>query len=271
MVVSLHQPRRSIMSFRPNTARSKRFRGQYRIRNWPQYDAGLKQRSNLTLWLDEAAISAWRAPTDHTRGLSSCRAWPRSGPCRPASRGHVRRLQPDGKRLGSQDPIHASGRRGAGAWSFSGSLWSPRCPSARGDAHRNRLGDPDHTVEHLSPKRNLARLARHTPGPQPRPNQRLVAPDRGSPVPDAVLGPEAGRAVGIELERHGSVTGLVKAAHRLSDCDASAQLHAPTPNWRRAVLAPRYPREQSPAEMDRTDRERSGVCRRSKHDLRYVE
>ena len=47
------------MPFRPHPNRPKRFRAQYRIRNWPQYEAGLKRRGDLTLWLDEAAIAGW--------------------------------------------------------------------------------------------------------------------------------------------------------------------------------------------------------------------
>ena len=45
------------MPFGPDPARPKRFRAQYRIRNWPDYDAGLKRRGDLTLWLDEAALA----------------------------------------------------------------------------------------------------------------------------------------------------------------------------------------------------------------------
>jgi hypothetical protein len=30
---------------------------QYRVRNWPQYDADLRRRGDLTLWLDEAAMA----------------------------------------------------------------------------------------------------------------------------------------------------------------------------------------------------------------------
>lgn len=33
----------------------------YRIRNWSEYSAGLKQRGSLTFWLDEAAIANWEA------------------------------------------------------------------------------------------------------------------------------------------------------------------------------------------------------------------
>jgi DDE family transposase len=44
------------------------FRAQYRIRNWPQYEAGLKRRGDLILWLDEAAIAQWQAPRRTTPG-----------------------------------------------------------------------------------------------------------------------------------------------------------------------------------------------------------
>ena len=33
---------------------------RYRIRNWSQYNAALRQRGSLTLWVDEAAVSGWR-------------------------------------------------------------------------------------------------------------------------------------------------------------------------------------------------------------------
>jgi hypothetical protein len=32
-----------------------------RLTNWPAYDAGLRQRGDLTVWFSEAAISAWHA------------------------------------------------------------------------------------------------------------------------------------------------------------------------------------------------------------------
>src|SRR3712207_1071543 len=67
-MVSLDQPYRPVMPFRPNPNRPKRFRAQYRIRNWPQYEAGLKRRGDLTLWLDQAAIAEWQAPRRTTPG-----------------------------------------------------------------------------------------------------------------------------------------------------------------------------------------------------------
>jgi len=32
---------------------------QYRIRNWSEYNAGLKQRGSLTFWIDDCALDAW--------------------------------------------------------------------------------------------------------------------------------------------------------------------------------------------------------------------
>src|ERR687886_1253168 len=68
MVLSAHLPPWPVMPFRPNPTRPKRFRAQYRIRNWPQYEAGLKRRGDLTLWLDETAIAGWHAPRRTTPG-----------------------------------------------------------------------------------------------------------------------------------------------------------------------------------------------------------
>jgi hypothetical protein len=48
--------------------------GPYRIRNWPQYEAGLKRRGDLTRWLDEAAIAEWQAPRRTTPGRENRRA-----------------------------------------------------------------------------------------------------------------------------------------------------------------------------------------------------
>jgi hypothetical protein len=41
---------------------------QYRIRNWPQYNAALRARGSLTLWVDEAALSAWHYTGPRQRG-----------------------------------------------------------------------------------------------------------------------------------------------------------------------------------------------------------
>src|SRR3954447_7180216 len=67
-MVSPDQLCRPLMPFRPHSNRPKRVRARYRIRNWPQYEAGLKRRADLTLWLDAAAIAGWPAPRRTTSG-----------------------------------------------------------------------------------------------------------------------------------------------------------------------------------------------------------
>jgi hypothetical protein len=52
----------------PKYAHHPRFRAKYRVRNWPEYEAGLQRRGDLTLWLDEAAVAGWNAPRRTTPG-----------------------------------------------------------------------------------------------------------------------------------------------------------------------------------------------------------
>src|SRR5438270_12620847 len=57
------------MPFKFNAARRHRIpRARYRVQNWPQYEAGLKRRGDLTPWIDEAAIAGWQAPRRTTPG-----------------------------------------------------------------------------------------------------------------------------------------------------------------------------------------------------------
>lgn len=37
----------------------KETKTQYRIRNWSQYNAALKQRGSLTFWVDEEVLAVW--------------------------------------------------------------------------------------------------------------------------------------------------------------------------------------------------------------------
>jgi hypothetical protein len=34
---------------------------RYRVTNWPEYDAALRRRGSLTVWITDEAIAAWRA------------------------------------------------------------------------------------------------------------------------------------------------------------------------------------------------------------------
>jgi hypothetical protein len=57
------------MPFKHNAARRHRIpRARYRVTNWPAYEAGLRRRGDLTLWLDEAAVAGWSAPKRSTPG-----------------------------------------------------------------------------------------------------------------------------------------------------------------------------------------------------------
>ncbi len=37
-------------------------KSRYRVKNWGQYEAGLRRRGDLTVWLSDEALDAWRAP-----------------------------------------------------------------------------------------------------------------------------------------------------------------------------------------------------------------
>src|SRR3954466_11175522 len=57
------------MPFKANAARRHRIPKQrYRVTNWAEYDAALRQRGSLTVWFSDGAITAWRAEPRTTRG-----------------------------------------------------------------------------------------------------------------------------------------------------------------------------------------------------------
>ncbi len=54
----------------PRRSQYKYAKSPYRIRNWPEYEAGLRRRGDLTIWFSDDAIKSWRAPTDGVVNLS---------------------------------------------------------------------------------------------------------------------------------------------------------------------------------------------------------
>ncbi len=57
------------MPFKHNAARRHRIPKQrWQVTNWPAYEAGLRRRGDLTIWLNEAALSGWNATRRTTRG-----------------------------------------------------------------------------------------------------------------------------------------------------------------------------------------------------------
>ena len=58
-----------VVPFKANAARRHHIpKQQYRVTNWAEYDAALRQRGSLTVWFTEEAIAAWRAEPRTTRG-----------------------------------------------------------------------------------------------------------------------------------------------------------------------------------------------------------
>jgi hypothetical protein len=45
----------------PKRSQYKYAKSPYRIRNWPEYEAGLRRRGDLTIWFSDDAINSWRA------------------------------------------------------------------------------------------------------------------------------------------------------------------------------------------------------------------
>src|SRR3954463_4095302 len=59
----------STLPFKLNQAGRRHIPRQRRkVTNWPAYDASLRQRGSLTVWVTEEAIAAWRAEPRTTRG-----------------------------------------------------------------------------------------------------------------------------------------------------------------------------------------------------------
>ena len=68
------------MPFKANAScRHRILRQRYRVTNWAEYDASLRQRGSLTVWFSEEAIAAWRAePARRAAVKPTIRLW-RSG------------------------------------------------------------------------------------------------------------------------------------------------------------------------------------------------
>ena len=47
-------------------------KGRYRVENWSAYDAALRRRGDLTIWVSPEAIAAWTPPATGRRGRPVC-------------------------------------------------------------------------------------------------------------------------------------------------------------------------------------------------------
>ena len=61
------------MPFKANADRRHHIPAQqHRVKNWAEYDAGLRARGSLTVWFTAKAIDTWRAAPRTTRGGQPC-------------------------------------------------------------------------------------------------------------------------------------------------------------------------------------------------------
>lgn len=57
------------MPFKHNACRRHHIgKMKFKVRNWAEHEAGLRQRGSLTLWMTPEALSSWPAPKRTTRG-----------------------------------------------------------------------------------------------------------------------------------------------------------------------------------------------------------
>ena len=47
---------------------NRQYKKKYRIRNWREYERGLRSRGDVTIWLSEDAIAAWIPAKNGLRG-----------------------------------------------------------------------------------------------------------------------------------------------------------------------------------------------------------
>jgi hypothetical protein len=65
---SIHH-RKPVVPFKHHAERRHHIpKPRYRVTNWPEYDAALRRRGSLTVWITDEAIAAWRAEPRITPG-----------------------------------------------------------------------------------------------------------------------------------------------------------------------------------------------------------
>jgi hypothetical protein len=52
----------------PKRRQYKHVKSQHRLRSWSEYEAGLQRRGDVTVWLSDEALDAWRAPASGKPG-----------------------------------------------------------------------------------------------------------------------------------------------------------------------------------------------------------
>jgi hypothetical protein len=49
---------------------NRKYKTKYRIRNWGEYERGLRSRGDVTIWLSQEATTAWTLPNNGLREAS---------------------------------------------------------------------------------------------------------------------------------------------------------------------------------------------------------
>ena len=52
----------------PKRSQYKYAKSRYRVQNWSEYEASLRRRGDLTVWLSDDALDSWRAPASGKPG-----------------------------------------------------------------------------------------------------------------------------------------------------------------------------------------------------------
>ena len=55
---------------------NRQYKKKYRIRNWREYERGLRSRGDVTIWLSEDAIAAWVPPKNGVVSMGRCNTFP---------------------------------------------------------------------------------------------------------------------------------------------------------------------------------------------------
>ena len=58
----------TVMAAGKSSRVNRKYKTKYRIRNWADYERGLRSRGDVTIWLSEEAIAAWTPPKSGLRG-----------------------------------------------------------------------------------------------------------------------------------------------------------------------------------------------------------
>ncbi len=56
------------MAGRNSSRVNRKYKTKYRIRNWPEYERGLRARGDVTIWFSDEAVAAWTPPPSGLRG-----------------------------------------------------------------------------------------------------------------------------------------------------------------------------------------------------------